>query len=298
MTDIVAYTPPAERRDWVELMEPAAKLATSIATTEFVPTEFRNKPAAIAACVLYGAELGLGPMVALAKISIIKGKPAPSAELGRALAFGAGHQLWIEDSTDTKVTWSGHRKGSQHVVSFTWTMDRVRKAGLAGNPAYNKFPQQMLSARASAELVRAICPEVLGGITMFAEEFDDVESVNGHVVAAEPTKATTKRKRGGVATEPPPAEPIEAESTETPEPQGDGPTAPQTRKVMALFHEVGVEDRDERLQLTSAFVGRDVESWNDLTKDEAASVIDKLESQAQARQVDNEPPLPDELDLG
>jgi hypothetical protein len=49
-------------------------------------------------------------------------------------------------------------------------MDDAKKAGIAGNPSYAKYPRQMLLARASAELVRQMCPEVLGGITVFAEE--------------------------------------------------------------------------------------------------------------------------------
>lgn len=282
---------------WVELMQPAAELAAQIAGTEFVPEAYRRNPAAIAACILFGAEIGIGPMQSLAKIDIVKGRPAPRAELARAKALAAGHELWVSESTNTRVTVCGKRRGSNHQQEVTWTLDDVKRAGIS-NGNYQKYPRQMLLARASAELVRQMCPEVLGGIEVFAEEVGDVDD-GPSVEPPSPKAATTKRKRNEApASEPvaaaePVVEELEHEPTHT-----DSPTPAQTRKAMALFHEVGVEERDERLEVTSAHVGRDVGSWNDLTKDEAAKVIDALESLAQmSRPVDNEPPLPDELDL-
>jgi hypothetical protein len=65
----------------------------------------------------------------------------------------------------------------------------------------------MLLARASAELVRMMCPDVLGGIAMFAEEVEagDAEGVD---TAPAPATATTKRQRAKAAIEPPPAPPL------------------------------------------------------------------------------------------
>jgi hypothetical protein len=277
--------------EWIELVAPAASLANQIAATEFVPKEFRNKPDAITACILYGAELGLGPMVSLSKIAVIQGKPAPYAELGRALALAAGHEIWVEESTNTRVTVSGKRKGSTHVQTVTWTSDDVKKAGIS-NHNYAKYPRQMLLARASAELVRAMCPDALGGIAVFAEEAEGMTD-DGPAVVAEPTKATTKRRRLQPVEEQPDAPAVDdvGEITQT----EDGPSKAQTGKAMALFTEISVTDRDERLSLTSSYIGREIESWKDVTKAEAATVIDRLENAAASlRPVGNRdlPPLP------
>ena len=70
---------PYEGRAWIQLMPAAAELAKQVANTEFVPKSLRGNPGAIAACVLYGDELGIGPMQALAKIAVIEGKPSLSA---------------------------------------------------------------------------------------------------------------------------------------------------------------------------------------------------------------------------
>ena len=55
-------------------------------------------------------------------------------------------------------------------------------------------------------------------------------------------------------------------------------SAPQLKKLMALFNEHGYVERNARLALAVSVVGRDVESSNDLTKTEAARLIDHLEN--------------------
>jgi hypothetical protein len=275
----VADWVPHRDSSWVDKMRPAADLAVQIADTEFVPTELRNRPGAIAACILYGDEIGLGPMQSLAKIDIVKGRPAPRAELGRALALAAGHEIWVEETTNTRVVMKGHRRGSSHVFTVSWTMDDARKAGIAGNPAYAKYPRQMLLARASAELVRQMAPDVTGGIVMFAEEAADADTVD--IPATIPTQApvapsgTQKRSRRTKTPEPPPT----PTGPGAPHPADEGfdkPTEAQTKMAMALFTEIGIVERDDRIAATNGLITRHVESWNDLNRNEASTIIDGL----------------------
>lgn len=65
----------------------------------------------------------------------------------------------------------------------------------------------------------------------------------------------------------------------------DGPapyTPAQRAKIMAAFAQLGIEDRNERLDICSRIVGRELGSANDLLLDEAKRVIDALETAAQA----------------
>jgi hypothetical protein len=283
-TNPITWVPPKDST-WVQLMRPAADLAVQIADTEFVPAEFRNRPGAIAACILYGAELGLGPMQSLAKVDVVKGRPAPRAELGRALALAAGHEIWVEETTNTRVVMKGHRRGSSHVFTVAWTMDDARKAGIAGNPAYAKYPRQMLLARASAELVRQMCPDVTGGIVMFAEEAADADTLDTPTsIPAQTSVApsgTQKRSRRTKTPEPKPkhdGEPGEMFDPNAPHPADEAPDKPteaQTKMAMALFTEIGIVERDDRIAATNALT-RHVESWNDLDRNEASIVIDAL----------------------
>lgn len=258
---------------WVDLVQPAADLAKQIAETEFVPKEMRNRPAMIAACILFGAELGLGPMVSLAKIAVVQGKPAPYAELARAMALGAGHEIWVDEQTNTRCKVSGRRRGSQQIHTVTWTNDDVKKAGIS-NHNYAKYPRQMLYARASAELVRQMAPDVLGGITVFAEEVSDGDEMDGPTIITEPVKATT-RKRATSAVAALPAAEAPVLPDDDPQP-AHGPTEPQIKKMMATFNELGIKDRADRLSFIAA-AARSVESSKDLTIEEAGHVIDSLD---------------------
>lgn len=271
MTDLVPYAQPSA---WVALVEPAAHFANQIAKTEFVPQEMRNKPDVVAACIMYGAELGLGPMQSLAKIDIVKGRPAPRAELARALALAAGHELWVDEaSSNTKVTVHGRRRGSSNVMTVAWTQDDVKRAGIS-SAMYQKYPRQMLLARASAELVRMVCPDVLGGIALFAEEVEAGE-VDG---TAEPVQATAtqKRSRAKAAIEPPPAPALPDEVPPALDAPHDGPSDAQIRKLMASFGDVGIREKGDRLAFTVAVIGRELTTSKDMTPDEVSAVIDSL----------------------
>ena len=247
------------------LVAQAADLAAQIAGTEFVPEAMRNNPAAVAACMLYGAEIGIGPMQSLAKIDIVKGRPAPRAELARALALAAGHEVWIPEGeqTNTRCTVKGRRRGTSNVFSTTWTMDDVRKAGIHGH-MYAKYPRQMLLARASAELVRMMAPDCLGGIAYFAEELADGGAVDmleldnssePAVASAAPKQTWQRRPQGSptpaAATPAPPAgatadQPLLPDEEDVGEPLA---TDAQIKKLMTIFNELGIKDRDERLEV-------------------------------------------------
>jgi hypothetical protein len=57
----------------------------------------------------------------------------------------------------------------------------------------------------------------------------------------------------------------------------------QRRKIMALFGELGMsgtDRRDDRLTLTAEIIGRDIETTNDVTRAEAAALIDELSNRA------------------
>ena len=152
----------------------------------------------------------------------------------------------------------GKRRNATHVFRVQWTLDDAKRAGIAGNPAYAKYPRQMLLARASAELVRQMCPEVLGGITLFSEEAVDIEPDDLPVIgptlpAKAPAKPSETRKRSRASKPPEPTQPpLEA----VPDDTDDAPTEAQTKLAMAAFNEQNLGDRDDRIRATTAIIGR------------------------------------------
>jgi hypothetical protein len=180
VTDVVVYQP----RSSIELAPDAWTLSSRIAATDFVPTAFRGKPEAVLCAILTGNELGIDAMQSLAKIHVIEGKPAISAELMRALVLRAGHEMWVEEATATKCTVAGKRRGSEQTSRVTWTLDDAKRAGLEGRPNWRKYPKQMLLARASSELARTMFADVLAGVSYSVEELTDGDVIDDDDVGA------------------------------------------------------------------------------------------------------------------
>jgi hypothetical protein len=158
---------------WADMLPAVGDLAGKIATTSFVPKALRGKAPEVAACILTGREIGIGPMESLQKIHVIDGRPALSSELMRSLVLKAGHELRFPVLTDTKVTAEGRRAGSDSWTSVTWTMQEANRIGVTGKATWKQYPRQMLSARATAELCRLLFPDALGGITYLPDEIED-----------------------------------------------------------------------------------------------------------------------------
>src|SRR5262249_37700226 len=177
-----------------------------IGGTDFVPRALRDNPAAIVAALLYGQEVGLGRMASLSTIAVIDGRPALSSEAQRALILAAGHEGWFEESTATRATACGRRRGSDKVRRVAWTLGDAKRAGLGGRNAWRTYPRQMLMARASAELARAVFPDVIRGLQA-AEELDGdgpAESTGTPPPEEKPKRTRRRRKDPAAKPEPEP----------------------------------------------------------------------------------------------
>lgn len=162
------------------------KTLQAIAKTEFVPRGLRGKPNAILAAILMGRELGLGPMESMRSISIIDGRPSPSAEWMVARIFEAGHVLEVVDQTAEICTVKGTRYRDDKILtemSYSFTIEMAKRAGLAGKDNWKHYPEAMLYWRAVAQLARQLFPDVLAGIKHTPEELvpDQVWDVYGAI---------------------------------------------------------------------------------------------------------------------
>lgn len=195
----LALTGQVEIRSMAEVFRLAAALAEA---RNFVPRAYAGDSNAIAAAILTGIELGIGPMEALRSIHMIEGKPTMSAEMMLARAMRAGIRCrWLRlDATcaELEVT----RDGVPQRMSFT--MEEARAAGLAGKGNWSKFPAAMLRARCASAAMRAFCPDVLGSGIYTPEELapdaavredgtpvEAPATVRAEVEVAKPPKART-----------------------------------------------------------------------------------------------------------
>lgn len=162
---------------WINALGGIMELAKIVEGSAFVPESYEDAggAAAIAAAILTGREIGVGPMTALQHLHVIKGRPAMSAQLMRALVLAHGHHLRITVKTGVTATIIGRRLGESDEQEVTWTKDYAVQAGLWGRTdSWKRYPRAMLLARATGELCRDKFADVIGGMTLTIEEAGDV----------------------------------------------------------------------------------------------------------------------------
>ena len=96
------------------------------------------------------------------------------------------------------------------------------------------------------------------------------------VAAPHQAGALAETLRDWLSTANPDAAPARPEPASLEQEDADKPTQAMTRRAMALFGEHNLSDRDDRLSFVRSVTGRDVQSWNDVTRAEASQVIDAL----------------------
>lgn len=266
---------------WAEAASAANQLARALVQTTFVPKHFSGNVGDATAAILAGDEVGLSPLAALRSIYVVHGTPAFYARAMVALAQSVGHEIWTEESTDSKVTVKGRRRGTDHVEVATWTIQRAQQAGYTSNKKYASNPQEMLYSKAAAEVARKIAADVLAGMPHSVEDLE-LEDAPTTTVTRSTAKRTTKVSRKPAPAPEPPEEPVQEAEQDQPE----GITQPQQRKMGALMREAGLSDRKTALAYVESVLGRAVTSRNELTKAEAGRVIDQLEADAQAQPTD------------
>lgn len=274
-------------REAAAVMVDAHKLATAVASTQMIPKHFQGKPDECAAAMLYGASLGLDPMQSVRQIYVVHGQAALYARAMVSLVLGHGHEVWTIDSTDEAVTVGGRRRGSQHVEQSTWTFERAKKAGYTNNEKYRSDPQAMLYSKAASEVCRKIAPDVLSGV--YAVEEMQMERVESERIDRPASASATDRLRASLNPSPAPddvvsSEPVGSSSSPATESgvqasagEAPGITPGQLKKMGAAMRERGLTERTDALDFVNAVIGREVDSRNDLTRDEAGAVIDALE---------------------
>ena len=283
------------------------KTAQKIANTPFVPTAFRGKPEAVFAAILYGDELGLGPMQSLNSIHVIEGKPSMSPELMRALVARAGHRLDVKLASNDKVILWGKRADNDSEATVEWSMKDAQQAGLAGRGAWKTYPRAMLLARATSEICRMIFSDCIMGLSYTPEEASSIAGVEWTdapvdplqtaiapvLTAAPPTTAPNAVPQQVIVeadwVEDPPYEPTIDWTEEFPgaeiqdavvvQPASSTMTNVATPKqigmVRALLREWGV-NAEESLSLASMHLNREITTLGTLTKGDASSFITYL----------------------
>jgi hypothetical protein len=143
-----------------------------------------------------GAELGIAPFAAMSGIHIISGKPTIGAGVMAAMVKASGkYNYRVTEQTD-KVCSINFYEGAEMLGTSTFTIEDAKKAGTKNT---DKFPRNMLFARAMSNGVKWYTPDVFAGPVYVPEEMESVgqhqviDNLNGSIydIAADAWK--TKR---------------------------------------------------------------------------------------------------------
>lgn len=299
----------ADTDNWMAVYDGDAKaLSLDLCKTDFVPKGFRGNAPAVLAAVLYGREVGLPPIAALQGLYSVDGRVGTYAETQRALVLAAGHEYRIVEQSASRCVIEGRRAGRDEWQRFGFTMQEARDAGLDKKDNWRKWAADMLLARATARMCKAMFPDAVHGMST-AEEIQDtvtveqVDTSTGEVHQVSEAKPRTVRRRR--AQQPKGPEP-ERQHAPLPKPRGaenspeagpgaggEAPAAEeetggepalveagepkadpgQVAAIAQHFGRLDVTARDERLMWTGLIAGiPQLASSKDLTRREAAAV--------------------------
>ena len=274
----------------------------ALSASDLLPTEYRNKPANVLVAMEYGKSLGLSPVAAIQNVVVIKGRPTASASLMAGLVRRAGHILRVSGNDKRAECTIIRSDDPDFEFTTVWTIDRAKQAGLTSNQTWAKYPDAMLKARAISECARNACSEILAGVQYTPEELGEPEAdepVKAQRTTAVRTKPVTSKVP--LADKPAIAEPdfdepqpapvlavveddiVDAEIVEDApiEPTPEEPivgdiTAAQLKHLHASLNSMGVKDRTQGLHMLGKIIGREISSTKELSKAEAAKLIDAL----------------------
>lgn len=117
--------------------------------------------------IMAGAEMGISPFQAMSGIHIIQGKPTIGAGLMASRVKASGkYNYRVQEMTDTICTVEFTENGQPIGVS-TFTIEDAKKAGTKN---LDRFPRNMLFARAMSNGVRWYCPDIYEGPVYVPEE--------------------------------------------------------------------------------------------------------------------------------
>lgn len=114
-----------------------------------------------------GQEIGIPPFAAMTGIHIILGKPVIGAGVIASLVKSSGRYDYKVMEQNDSVCSIDFYRGKDKLGNSTFTINDARKAGTKN---IDKFPKNMLFARAISNGVKWYCPDVFNGPVYVPEE--------------------------------------------------------------------------------------------------------------------------------
>jgi hypothetical protein len=288
-------------------LEAKMQFARALATASLLPKQYQQNPGNVLIAMEFGDALGIPAIQAINSIHVIEGKPSASADLMAALVRKAGHKLRVT------VTRKPLRVVAQLIraddpdnpFEAEWDEDKARTAGLLGKGNWKTYPDQMMRNRAITEVIRMGASDAMYGVIYTPEELGATVNAAGDIVTV--VQEDKPAHRPGMSLREAAGHPVDSNphhDSSSPDPAADVPDAEivedkaattdagvhvpeavqrgtitdaQVKKLAVAMKAAGITDREDALAYVMSVIERDVASRNELSKDEASQVIDKLD---------------------
>jgi len=124
--------------------------------------------------MLYGGEMGFGPIASMMGVYVVEGKPSMSAQLIASAVQKSGiFSYRVREWTDQLCRIEFFERGESLGPPAEFTMKDAERAKLNKKFNWESFPKSMLWARAMSQGARAYCPSVFNGAIYSVEELHD-----------------------------------------------------------------------------------------------------------------------------
>lgn len=165
--------------------------------------------------ILAGQEMGFGPFASMTGVYIISGRPSIGANLMAAAVKRSGrYNYQVIEMTEKNCVIDFYEAGKK-IGTSSFSLDEARKAGTKN---LDKYPRNMLFARAISNGCRWFCPDVFNGSAVYTpEELGANVNEDGDIIdiPSEPAKQPT-------AQQPQPVQPPTNGNGKHAEPDWDG----------------------------------------------------------------------------
>jgi hypothetical protein len=117
-------------------------------------------------------------------IHIIQGKPTLGGVIASAVKGSGKYDYKVKEMSE-KICSIDFFQGSENIGNSTFTIEEAKKAGTKN---IDKFPKNMLFARAISNGVKWFCPDVFAGPVYVPEEMPEqtIEVTHVEIIEAKP----------------------------------------------------------------------------------------------------------------
>lgn len=159
----------------------AERAAKAMATSGYFQDAHQAAQAVVK--ILAGQEMGFGPFASMTGIYIIQNRPSIGANLMAAAVKKSGRYNYRVVEMTEKTCSIDFYEGAEKIGNSTFTIEDAKKAGTKN---IDRYPRNMLFARAISNGVRWFCPDVFNGSPVYTpEELGAEVNEDGEVINAQ-----------------------------------------------------------------------------------------------------------------